>query len=225
MVQGGTFHNDAVLRAFEQELGRNVTRPTIAGLMGAFGAALAARDLHLEKSTLLSEKALQGFTHSAKPVTCGLCTNHCSSPSTSSTAGGSFISGNRCSRPLGKEKVELPDLMNYKYKAQGPGGQGERQRRPRQDGHSLRPQYVREPSLLVRVLHALNFEVVLSPSPPESSTSKASTPSLRHRVLPPQSCCTATWRPWWSRVWTPSGTPACPTTTTRASATTTLTAR
>ncbi|MCI5928562.1 MAG: acyl-CoA dehydratase activase, partial [Pseudoflavonifractor capillosus] len=73
VVQGGTFHNDAVLRAFEQELGRNVTRPTIAGIMGAFGAALAARDLHLNASGLLSEEALQSFTHSAKPVTCGLC--------------------------------------------------------------------------------------------------------------------------------------------------------
>ncbi|MEW3585131.1 acyl-CoA dehydratase activase, partial [[Clostridium] symbiosum] len=58
VVQGGTFHNDAVLRAFEQELGRNVTRPTISGIMGAFGAALYARDLHLEKSALLSEEAL-----------------------------------------------------------------------------------------------------------------------------------------------------------------------
>ena len=57
VVQGGTFHNDAVLRAFEQELGRNVTRPTISGIMGAFGAALYARDLHLEKSALLSEEA------------------------------------------------------------------------------------------------------------------------------------------------------------------------
>ena len=78
VVQGGTFHNDAVLRAFEQELGRDVTRPTISGIMGAFGAALAARDLHLEKSAILPAKALEKFTHVAKPATCGLCTNHCS---------------------------------------------------------------------------------------------------------------------------------------------------
>ena len=67
-----------MLRAFEQELGRNVTRPTISGIMGAFGAALYARDLHLEKSALLSEEALQSFSHTAKPTTCNLCTNHCS---------------------------------------------------------------------------------------------------------------------------------------------------
>ena len=78
MVQGGTFHNDAVLRAFELELGRDVTRPTISGIMGAFGAALAARDLNLEQSALLSPQALEKFTHTAKPATCGLCTNHCS---------------------------------------------------------------------------------------------------------------------------------------------------
>lgn len=116
VVQGGTFLNDAVLRAFEQELGRNVIRPTIAGIMGAFGAALAARDLALEKSSLLSADALMSFSHSAKPVTCGLCTNHCSLTVNQFDAGRKFISGNRCSRPLGKEKTELPDLMTYKYK-------------------------------------------------------------------------------------------------------------
>ena len=78
VVQGGTFHNDAVLRAFELELGRNVTRPTIAGIMGAFGAALAARDLHLDKSSILTAEDLKTFSHTAKPVTCNLCTNHCS---------------------------------------------------------------------------------------------------------------------------------------------------
>ena len=116
VVQGGTFLNDAVLRSFELELGRNVTRPTIAGLMGAFGAALAARDAHLEGTTLLDAAALDGFEHTAKPVTCNLCTNHCSLTVNSFDGGRRFISGNRCSRPLGKEKVELPDLYNYKYK-------------------------------------------------------------------------------------------------------------
>jgi len=116
VVQGGTFLNDAVLRAFEQELGRNVTRPTIAGLMGAFGSALAARDLKLEKSALLDEAALKNFVHTARPTTCGLCTNHCSLTVNTFDGGRKFISGNRCSRPLGKEKVQQPDLMAYKYK-------------------------------------------------------------------------------------------------------------
>ncbi len=115
VVQGGTFLNDAVLRAFEQELGRNVVRPTIAGLMGAFGAALAAKDMELERSSLLSETALHSFSHSAKPATCGLCTNHCSLTVNQFDGGRRFISGNRCSRPLGKEKQELPDLTRYKY--------------------------------------------------------------------------------------------------------------
>ncbi len=164
VVQGGTFHNDAVLRAFEQELGRNVTRPTIAGLMGAFGAALAARDLHLEKSTLLSEKALKGFTHSAKPVTCGLCTNHCSLTVNQFDGGRKFISGNRCSRPLGKEKVELPDLMNYKYKKlralEGRGsGSGVRGRMGIPFGLNM---YENLP-FWFEFFTRLNFEVVLSP--------------------------------------------------------------
>ncbi|MTS90350.1 2-hydroxyglutaryl-CoA dehydratase [Pseudoflavonifractor sp. BIOML-A4] len=164
VVQGGTFHNDAVLRAFEQELGRNVTRPTIAGLMGAFGAALAARDLHLEKSALLSEKALQGFTHSAKPVTCGLCTNHCSLTVNQFDGGRKFISGNRCSRPLGKEKVELPDLMNYKYKKlralEGRGsGSGVRGRMGIPFGLNM---YENLP-FWFEFFTRLNFEVVLSP--------------------------------------------------------------
>ena len=164
VVQGGTFHNDAVLRAFEQELGRNVTRPTIAGIMGAFGAALAARDLHLNASGLLSEEALQSFTHSAKPVTCGLCTNHCSLTVNQFDGGRKFISGNRCSRPLGKEKVELPDLMNYKYKKlramEGKGeGTGVRGRIGIPFGLNM---YENLPFWFT-FFTKLNFEVVLSP--------------------------------------------------------------
>ena len=115
VVQGGTFLNDAVLRAFEQELGRNVTRPVISGIMGAFGAALAARDLHLDKSQLLGREALDRFSHTARPATCGLCTNHCSLTVNSFDGGRRFVSGNRCSRPLGEEPSHLPDLMRYKY--------------------------------------------------------------------------------------------------------------
>ena len=108
VVQGGTFHNDAVLRSFEQELGRNVTRPTISGIMGAFGAALYARDLHLEKSALLSEEALQSFSHTAKPTTCNLCTNHCSLTVNTFDGGRRFISGNRCSRPWARQRWRTP---------------------------------------------------------------------------------------------------------------------
>ena len=164
VVQGGTFLNDAVLRAFEQELGRNVVRPTIAGLMGAFGAALAAKDMELERSSLLSETALHSFSHSAKPATCGLCTNHCSLTVNQFDGGRRFIFGNRCSRPLGKEKQELPDLTRYKYQKlramEGKGsGTGVRGRIGVPFGLNM---YENLP-FWFEFFTKLNFEVVLSP--------------------------------------------------------------
>ena len=164
VVQGGTFHNDAVLRAFEQELGRDVTRPTIAGIMGAFGAALAARDLGLGQSALLDEKALEEFSHTAKPVTCGLCTNHCSLTVNTFDGGRRFISGNRCSRPLGKEKAALPDIYRYKYEKlramEGKGlGDGSRGRVGIPFGLNMYENLPFWHTLFTR----LNFEVVLSP--------------------------------------------------------------
>ncbi len=164
VVQGGTFHNDAVLRAFERELGREVTRPTIAGIMGAFGAALAARDLHLERSTLLSPKALEHFTHTAKPATCGLCTNHCSLTVNSFDGGRRYLSGNRCSRPLGEEPHRLPDLTRYKYEKlramEGKGtGDGSRGTMGIPFGLNM---YENLPFWYTFFTH-LNFQVVLSP--------------------------------------------------------------
>ena len=164
VVQGGTFHNDAVLRAFEQELGRDVTRPTISGIMGAFGAALAARDLHLEKSGILSAKALEKFTHVAKPATCGLCTNHCSLTINTFDGGRRFVSGNRCSRPLGEEPSHLPDLMRYKYgklcalhgKGQGNGSRGK-------IGIPFGLNMYENLPFWFELFTRLNFEVVLSP--------------------------------------------------------------
>ena len=163
VVQGGTFHNDAVLRAFEQELGKNVTRPTIAGIMGAFGAALAARDLKLAHSNLLSAEDLERFSHTAKPATCGLCTNHCSLTVNSFDGGRRFLSGNRCSRPLGEEPVHHPDLMRYKYQTlrslhgKG-GGDGSRGRIGIPFGLNM---YENLPFWFSLFTH-LNFEVVLS---------------------------------------------------------------
>ena len=164
VVQGGTFHNDAVLRAFELELGRNVTRPTIAGIMGAFGAALAARDLHLDKSSILTEEDLKTFSHTARPVTCNLCTNHCSLTVNTFDGGRRFISGNRCSRPLGKERTENPDLMNCKYKKlralHGKGnGSGVRGKMGIPFGLNM---YENLP-FWFEFFTRLNFEVVLSP--------------------------------------------------------------
>lgn len=164
VVQGGTFLNDAVLRSFEREIGREVTRPTISGIMGAYGAALAAKEAGLERSTLLSPEALATFTHEAKPATCKLCTNHCSLTINRFDGGRKFISGNRCSRPLGQEKVEIPDLMKFKYEylrtLQGKGtGDGSRGRIGLPFGLNM---YENLP-FWYTLFTELNFEVVLSP--------------------------------------------------------------
>ena len=115
VVQGGTFKNDAVLRAFEQELKRDVTRPVIAGISGAYGAALYVKSLNLPASSILTKEGLSAFFHKAKPITCKLCTNHCSLTVNTFDGGRRFVSGNRCSRPLGKEKSQLPNLARWKY--------------------------------------------------------------------------------------------------------------
>ncbi len=164
VVQGGTFYNDAVLRAFEQELGRNVTRPTISGIMGAFGAALAAKELALDKSTILSAEELKSFQHSAKPITCNGCTNHCSLTINQFDGGRRFISGNRCSKPLGGKKEQQPDLMKYKYEKlrsmQGKGdGTGARGR----IGIPFALNMYENLPFWFTFFTKLNFEVVLSP--------------------------------------------------------------
>lgn len=116
VVQGGTFLNDAILRSFEQEIGRNVTRPAIAGLMGAYGAALHAKDNRPEQTGLIGETVLAGFSHAVKSVRCGLCENHCSLTINDFGGGRRFISGNRCERPLGRETAqELPNLYKWKF--------------------------------------------------------------------------------------------------------------
>ena len=115
VVQGGTFLNDAVLRSFEREIGHDVVRPAIAGLMGAYGAALYARELALPESSLISAKELESFRHASKSVTCGLCGNHCNLTVNTFGGGKKFISGNRCERPLGREAAEpLPNLFAWK---------------------------------------------------------------------------------------------------------------
>lgn len=116
VVQGGTFLNNAVLRSFELEMGRDVVRPNIAGLMGAYGAALYAQELALDRSTLVSLEELETFHHTSKTVACGLCGNHCSLTINQFGGGKRYISGNRCDRPLGggNEKKKLPNLYEYK---------------------------------------------------------------------------------------------------------------
>lgn len=115
VVQGGTFYNDAVLRSFERELGHNVIRPTIAGLMGAFGVALYARELELPRSSTMNLQELAAFTHTAKSTNCNLCANKCHLTVNTFSEGRRFISGNRCNRPIGRDKsTELPNVYEYK---------------------------------------------------------------------------------------------------------------
>ncbi|MBQ2848342.1 MAG: 2-hydroxyacyl-CoA dehydratase [Clostridia bacterium] len=115
VVQGGTFLNDAVLRAFEQEIGRDVVRPTISGIMGAYGAALYAMERATKKSTLISASELETFEHKVKAVTCGKCSNNCRLTVNTFSSGRSFIGGNRCSKPIAKSNSDIGDNM-FDYK-------------------------------------------------------------------------------------------------------------
>ena len=114
VVQGGTFLNDAVLRAFEMELGRSVVRPNIAGLMGAYGAALYAMANPPEKSATITPEGLWDFKHEVTSVTCNGCTNHCRLTVNNFGGGRRFIAGNRCEKPL-KTKAVAESLNLFEY--------------------------------------------------------------------------------------------------------------
>ena len=115
VVQGGTFLNNAVLRSFEQELGREVLRPEISELMGAYGAALYGKKVQKEKSKLLNLEELENFQHVSSPGMCKLCTNHCQLTINTFTNGQKFISGNKCERGAGKKlQSDLPNMVAYK---------------------------------------------------------------------------------------------------------------
>ena len=108
VVQGGTFLNDAVLRAFEREIGYDVIRPAIAELMGAYGAALYARSISKGESTLLNEKQIAGFTHTVKAITCQGCTNHCNLTINTFDNGRRCVAGNRCEKPVRTKDAGAP---------------------------------------------------------------------------------------------------------------------
>ena len=115
VVQGGTFLNDAVLRAFEKEIGQNVTRPSVSGLMGAYGAALYAKEHSRGKSGILDAAALEHFTHEVRAITCNGCQNHCRLTVNSFANGAKYIAGNRCDKPLQKHsKTAQYNLYDYK---------------------------------------------------------------------------------------------------------------
>jgi predicted CoA-substrate-specific enzyme activase len=164
VAQGGTFLNDAVLRGFEREIGAEVTRPTIAGLMGAFGAALVARDLAPAASTLPDAQALRNFTHESRSAACSGCTNKCALTVNAFGGGRKYISGNRCSRPLGAEPSGGLNLMKYKYdRLRAMRGRGDGDGSRGRIGLPFGLNMYSDLPFWFEFFTALNFEVVLSP--------------------------------------------------------------
>ena len=120
VVQGGTFYNDAVLRSFERIANCEAIRPDIAGIMGAFGAALIARERYEDgkETTMLSIDKINELKYTTSMANCRGCTNNCRLTINKFTGGRQFVSGNRCERGIGKEKNKdhVPNLYEYKYK-------------------------------------------------------------------------------------------------------------
>ena len=121
IVQGGTFYNDAVLRCFERITGREAVRPEIAGLMGAYGAALISKERYHEgeATTLLTPEELTDFKMETTNRRCGGCGNQCLLTINTFSNGEKFIAGNRCERGAGIDKKtaqKMPNLYEYKYK-------------------------------------------------------------------------------------------------------------
>lgn len=120
VVQGGTFYNDAVLRSFERIADCQAIRPDIAGIMGAFGAALIARERYQEgaKTSMLSIDRINSLQFTTSMAKCKGCTNQCRLTINRFSGGRQFVSGNRCERGIGKErnKENIPNLFEFKNK-------------------------------------------------------------------------------------------------------------
>ncbi len=119
VVQGGTFHNQAVLRAFEKNAGVDAICPDISGLMGAFGAALVAREHdHPHESTMLPLDEITELTYTSKSTRCNGCTNHCMLTINIFPGGRRHVSGNRCEKGAGNANagVHAPNMMVFKRK-------------------------------------------------------------------------------------------------------------
>ena len=117
VVQGGTFYNDAVLRSVEKILHKEVIRPDIAGLMGAYGAAILARENFSGDSKLLTPEELENFSVVTKSYRCGRCGNNCLITMQKFPDGEKYFTGNRCERGVGKNKIEskISNAFAYKY--------------------------------------------------------------------------------------------------------------
>ncbi|MDP4133244.1 MAG: acyl-CoA dehydratase activase-related protein [Bacillota bacterium] len=118
IVQGGTFLNDAILRSFELISGKEVIRPDISGLMGAFGTALLAKNAWKEglHSSLISASKLDNFSVDTKIARCGKCTNNCLLTINNFNDGKKLTTGNRCERSVGSDRQNnIPNMFEYKY--------------------------------------------------------------------------------------------------------------
>lgn len=164
VVQGGTFLNDAVLRSFELELGRNVTRPAIAGLMGAFGAALFAKERSQETaSSLITPEALNQFTYRSKAANCNGCGAHCNLTVMTFGDGRRYISGNRCEKGAGiTRRDDVPCLYEYKYQLLLSSIQEKPQKPIAKVGIPLCLGFYEQLPLWHRLFTQLGFEVVVS---------------------------------------------------------------
>lgn len=116
VVQGGTFLNDAVLRSFEREIGGKVVRPNIAGLMGAFGAALYSKANKPQKTNIITHDGLSEFIHTSRSAVCKGCGNHCRLTINSFGGNKKYVSGNKCEKGAGMKDttVDVPNLYRFK---------------------------------------------------------------------------------------------------------------
>ena len=162
LVQGGTFLNDAVLRSFELETGKQVTRPGIAGLMGAFGAALYAKENVQGESTVVTAEELRSFSYTSKSHVCKGCTSRCNVNVIGFSDGRKFISGNKCEKGAGlKPHSDELDLYAYKYERLLRSVAGTPGRRGRV-GLPLALSFYEQLPLWAGFFEELGFKVVLS---------------------------------------------------------------
>lgn len=167
VVQGGTFLNDAVLRAFENELGLEVIRPVISGLMGAYGAALFAKkksaDSNLSVTSTITSEELDKFSYTSSAVTCNGCTARCRLSVVKFSDGRRQISGNRCDKGAGKNAAEiLPDMYSKKYDLLRSFGLQKPQKPIAKVGLPVCLNFYEQLPLWRTCLTRLGFEVVLS---------------------------------------------------------------
>ncbi|MDE7330069.1 MAG: acyl-CoA dehydratase activase [Clostridia bacterium] len=164
VVQGGTFLNDAVLRSFEMETGKNVVRPGIAGLMGAFGAALFAKENIKGESTTSGLTELENFSYTSRSANCKRCTSNCSVNFINFGDGRKYVSGNKCERGAGmKPASDELDVYAYKQRrlidsVEGVRANGRRGR----VGLPLQLGMYEQLPLWAGFFETLGFEVVLS---------------------------------------------------------------